>query len=65
MTEKEKIVTSAYTGYLLCDFSKVHKYIEEKLRRPIWTHEFADDKIHQEIKETCRDDFMECLRGDE
>lgn len=45
MTEKEKIIVSAYTGYLLCDFSAVHKYVEEKLGRPIWTHEFADEEL--------------------
>lgn len=32
MTEKEKIIVSAYTGILMTDFSKVHEYIEKKTR---------------------------------
>lgn len=58
MTEKERIIVSAYTGYLLCDFSKVHKYIEEKLGRPIWTHELASDELVKEIREKCHDDYV-------
>lgn len=59
MTEKERIIVSAYTGYLLCDFIKVHEYIEEKLGRPIWTHELANEEIQEEIRDKCRDDFVE------
>ena len=58
MTEQEKIIVSAYTGYLLCDFEKVHEYIEKKLNRPIWTHEYADETVYKEIREKCRDDFV-------
>ena len=57
MTEKERIIVSAYTGYLMCDFSKVHEYIEQKLGRSVWTHEFADEKLFEEIQDKCRDDF--------
>lgn len=58
MTERERIIVSAYTGYLLCDFGKMHAYIEEKLGRPIWTHELANEEISKEIREKCRDDFV-------
>lgn len=51
MTEEEKIIVSAYTGYLMCDFHKVHKYIEDKLGRPIYTHEMAFDSVQKEIHE--------------
>ena len=57
MTDQERIIVSAYTGYLLCDFPAVHKYVEEKLGRPIWTHEFADEELFKEIQDKCRDDF--------
>lgn len=33
MTKHEKIVVSAYTGVLMCDFDDLHKYIQEKLGR--------------------------------
>lgn len=29
MTYKEAVIISAYTGFLMCDFDDVHKYIEE------------------------------------
>ena len=50
MTIEEKIIVSIYTGVLMCDFRIVHKRAEELLGRPIWTHEFADDKIVEELK---------------
>ena len=58
MTTEERIIVSAFTGYLLCEFSKVHEYVEKKLGRPIWTHEFADERLWEEIREKCRDDFV-------
>ena len=30
MTLQEKIIVSAYTGFVMCDFDLVHKYIEER-----------------------------------
>jgi len=67
MSEQERIIVSAYTGYLLCDFGKVHEYVEMKLGRPIWTHEFAEERLHEEIREKCREDFVALadMRGKE
>ena len=58
MTNYERIVVSAYTGYLMTDMADVHKYVEEKLGRPVWTHEMAFPEIQQEIHMACRDDFL-------
>ena len=60
MTYKECIIISAYTGVLMCDFSDLHKYIQEKLERPVWTHEFAGHAVWEEIKEKTKEDFL-CL----
>ena len=67
MTTKERIIVSAYTGYLLCPFQFVHEYIEKKLGRPVWTHEFADERVLEEIREKCRDDFVALadMRGED
>ena len=55
MTREEGIILSAYTGYLLVDsFDPVHKFIEDLLGRPVWTHEFADRALLKEIREKCR-----------
>lgn len=64
MTKQEKIIVSAYTGVLMCNFEDLHKYIEELLERPVLTHELADEKICQEIAEKCRADFLELCRND-
>lgn len=56
MTNKEKIIVSAYTGTLMCDFSDLHEYIEEKMGRPVWTHEFPS--LQKLIKELSKDDFL-------
>ena len=58
MTDRERVVVSAYTGFLMCDFDDVHQYIEEKLVRPVWTHELADKAIQNEIHEKTRPDFL-------
>ena len=55
MKKQEAILVSAFTGFLLTkDFSDVHKFCEDLLGRPIWTHEFASKSVQEEIKEKCR-----------
>lgn len=55
MKKEEAILVSAFTGFLLTkDFSDVHKFCEDLLGRPIWTHEFAIRTVQEEIKEKCR-----------
>lgn len=58
MTKQEAIVVSAYTGILMCDFGDMHEYIEKVMGRPIWTHEFADYKLWDQIKEKVKPDFL-------
>ena len=64
MTQEEAILLSAYTGYLLApDFADVHKFCEETLGRPIWTHEFADSDVQKEIQEKLRPQIMELVQN--
>lgn len=65
MTKHEKIVASAFTGTLMCDFSDLHAYIEDKLGRPVFTHELADEKLIEEIKLATKDDFLAIFDKDE
>jgi len=64
ITKQEKVVVSAYTGVLMRDFSDVHKYIEEKLGRPVWTHEIVSYNVQEEIKRATKPDFL-ALCGEE
>lgn len=64
MTREEAILLSAYTGFLLApDFSEVHKFCEDTLGRPIWTHEFADSCVQKEIQEKLRPQIMELVKN--
>ncbi|WP_202620953.1 hypothetical protein [Pseudoflavonifractor sp. 524-17] len=64
MTKMEKIIVSAYTGVLMCDFSDLHEYIEKKLGHPVWTHELASKEVWAEIKEKTKADFMTICQTD-
>ena len=64
MTKKEAVLISAYTGFLLAkNFGDVHEFCEELLGRPIWTHEFANDNVQQEIKDKCKPLIIELING--
>lgn len=58
MTKREAAIVSAYTGVLIGDFDEVHKYIEELLGRPVFTHELADPVIVAKIQELAKPDFV-------
>ncbi len=58
ITKREAAIISAYTGYLIGDFSETHKYIEEILGRPVWTHEMASEKIWEEIRDKAKPDYI-------
>ncbi len=58
MTKREAAILSAFTGLLIGSFLDMHKYIEEIMRRPVFTHELANEEIVAEIKEKSRHDFM-------
>jgi len=51
--EKFNVLTvlSAYTGVLMCKFSDMHEYIEKVMERAVWTHQLADQRIQDEIRD--------------
>lgn len=54
MTDREKAIVMAYTGKTMlagAKFSIFHKYIEELLQRPVFSHEigFLADEIKKEV----------------
>lgn len=64
MTTRESVVLSAYTGFMLSkDFGKIHEYIEEILERPVFTHELANEKVHKEIQEKSKKEFIEIINN--
>ena len=61
MTDREKAIVMAHTGICMLTgdkFQIFHKYVEDIMGRPIWTHEMGIGSIVDEIKEKSKADFM-------
>lgn len=56
----ERVVISAYTGYLMCPFDEMHKYIEQMMGRPVFTHEMCESNkaFMDELREKVKPDFL-------
>jgi len=65
MTKHECAIVTAFTGITMLtgeDIGIFYKYIEDKIGRPIWTHELAAPEMWHRIKEACKEDFIELCR---
>ena len=58
MTKHQAAVITAYTGFLLGDFSDFHDYAETLMKRPIFTHEFGDSVFTRELHQASKPDFV-------
>lgn len=58
MTPREAAIVTAYTTLLCGSFDGFHAYAEEKLGRPIYTHEMAGHTFWIDLKEASKEDFM-------
>ena len=61
MTDKEKAIVMAYTGVCMLSgdkFQIFHKYVEDIMGRPVYTHEMAIKAVDDEIKEKAKADFI-------
>lgn len=58
INKREAAIISAYTGYLIGDFSAMHEYVEEIMDRPVFTHEFGDKEFTKEVKAKSKEDFI-------
>lgn len=67
MTDREKAIVMAYTGVCMLTgdkFQIFHKYVEDLLGRPVWTHDIG--WLENEIKEKSKNDFMAlCAESEE
>lgn len=63
LTEREKLVITAYTGYVLEGTTgKVNDFIEEMLGHPIYTPEPAEVPLVLEVHQALKDEFCEICR---
>ena len=65
MTNKKKLIVSAYTGILMVEWSEFHQFIEKLLGRPILAHEFDNEEVIEEILANVKDDFMKLCEEDD
>ena len=66
MTDREKAIAMAYTGIAMLigdKFDIFHKYVEEIMCRPVFSHEFAT--CAEEIKEKAKPDFLKLCAEEE
>ena len=61
MTYKEAVLISAYTGYLFCNMTDMHKLIEATLCRPVQTFELADENVLKQIREKLKPEIMKMI----
>lgn len=65
MTDREKAIVMAYTGVAMLKEDKIdifYRYIEEKLGRPVYTHELL--YLEDDIMAAAKDDFMKLCEND-
>ncbi len=58
LTEEQGAIITAFTGTLSCDVGSFHKYVEQLLGHPVYTHEMASKEWWEVLKELARDDFL-------
>ena len=58
LTKREAAIIAAYTGYLIGEFSEMHKYIEEVMGRPVFTHEMVLNEFMKQLHEKSKQDFV-------
>ena len=62
MTDREKVIVTAYTGFNMLNgekFDEFYKYLEELYGRPVYTHEIP----FLDIQEKSKEDFIALCRG--
>lgn len=67
MTDREKAIVMAYTGVCMLNgdkFDIFHKYAEDLMGRPVYTHEFGLDLFANELKKKAEPDFIKLCEDD-
>ena len=65
MTLHERVIVETYTGICMTSGDErweVYKYMAEIMGRSVYTHELADKKVQEQLKEKRRADFLALCR---
>ena len=66
MTKQECAIIMAHTGICMLtgeDFNIFHKYVEDIMNRPVFTHEMGMCAIADEIKAKSKADFLDLCKN--
>ena len=58
LTKEQAAIIGAYTGIVCGPFKDLHEYAKKVLQRPIWTHQFADKGVAEELRTAAKADFI-------
>lgn len=61
ISREQAIVIMGFTGIATVRFDHFHLDVEQRLGRPVWSHQFADKSLMETIREVYRADFMALL----
>ena len=67
MTDREKAIVMAYTGYCMLTGDKLsvfYEYVENIMGRPVYTHEMGTKVVDNIIKEKAKPDFIALCKED-
>ena len=59
LTKEQAAVIGLYTGICCGNFSDIHELAEKVAGRPIFTHEFADKLVNDELREKVKQMFLD------
>lgn len=65
LTKEQAAIIGAYTGITCGSFGDIHELAEKRLGRPIWTHQFADVRLVEELKAAVSPDFLAICHGED
>lgn len=65
LTKEQAIIIMGFTGFTTTvKFGDFHEEVERRLGRPIFTHEFADEVVIDEITAAFKNDFISMCLGE-
>lgn len=65
LSSEQRVICTGFTGILFGSFSEFHADAEKRLGQPIFTHEFANKDLADQLKELYRSDFVAIAGGNQ